>query len=121
MQMQGGLASGGGGSGEIHITVGPSAGLAPQARSRLHSIGLQLAMLDRELDASDYEALRGLDSDNPPGVRGLVDVDIARLPTYMYKEAGSGAGIRYQACCPPPKQAFHDLSFLISFIVRSAG
>ena len=100
MQMQGALASGlgagsGGGSGEIRITVGPSLGLAPQARSRLHSIGLQLAMLDRELDASDYEALRGLDSDNPPGVRGLVDVDIARLPTYVFEEAGSGAGIRY--------------------------
>ena len=75
-------------------------------------------MLDRELDASDYEALRGLDSDNPPGVRGLVDVDIARLPTYMYKEAGSGAGIR---CCCSPKQACHDSLFLVSVIVRRAA
>lgn len=32
-----------------------------------------------------YDALRALDGDNPPGVAGMSDTDISRLPVRMYK------------------------------------
>lgn len=38
---------------------------------------------------ADYDALRALDADNPPGVTALSDADISRLPVRMYKGSGS--------------------------------
>lgn len=37
------------------------------------------------LPYADYDALRALDGDNPPGVAGMSDTDISRLPVRMYK------------------------------------
>jgi E3 ubiquitin-protein ligase SDIR1 len=54
-------------------------------RARLHGLRLQLALLDREFDDLDYDALRALDADNPPGVTAMSDTDISRLPVRMYK------------------------------------
>jgi hypothetical protein len=38
---------------------------------------------------ADYDALRALDADNPPGVTAMSETDISRLPVRMYKGAGS--------------------------------
>jgi hypothetical protein len=37
----------------------------------------------------DYDALRALDVDNPPGITAMSEMDISRLPVCMYKGAGS--------------------------------
>ena len=38
---------------------------------------------------ADYDALRALDADNPPGVTAMSDTDISRLPVRTYKGSGS--------------------------------
>ncbi|XP_024396562.1 E3 ubiquitin-protein ligase SDIR1 isoform X1 [Physcomitrium patens] len=68
---------------ELRLRMIPTLSFAP--RGRLHGLRLQLALLDREFDDLDYDALRALDGDNPPGVAGMSDTDISRLPVRMYK------------------------------------
>jgi hypothetical protein len=36
---------------------------------------------------ADYDALRALDADNPPGVTAMSDTEINRLPFHTYKAA----------------------------------
>lgn len=94
MQVQGALANSlsltsasSGGPTEIRVRMGPSLTGLGGPRSRLQALGLQLAVLDRDLTESDYDILRSLDSDNPPGVEGMAHNEIERLPTYKYKRA----------------------------------
>ncbi|KAL2630535.1 hypothetical protein R1flu_015221 [Riccia fluitans] len=68
---------------ELHLRMPPS--LAFATRGRLQGLRLQLALLDREFDDLDYDALRALDGDNPPGVASMSDVEINRLPVHRYK------------------------------------
>ncbi|KAG0558479.1 hypothetical protein M758_10G029300 [Ceratodon purpureus] len=68
---------------ELRLRMPSSLTLA--TRARLHGLRLQLALLDREFDDLDYDALRALDADNPPGVTAMSDTDISRLPVRMYK------------------------------------
>ncbi|CAI5495719.1 unnamed protein product [Closterium sp. Naga37s-1] len=56
-----------------------------QLRRLQRHLGLQLALMHRELQASDYDLLRALDADNAPSVPALSDVEIARLPAFPYK------------------------------------
>ncbi|CAI5956623.1 unnamed protein product [Closterium sp. NIES-65] len=58
-------------------------------------IGSLLALMHRELQASDYDLLRALDADNTPSVPALSDVEIARLPAFPYKPK------RYVVCSLP--------------------
>lgn len=52
--------------------------LARGPRDVLHGLRLQLALLERDFDELDYDALRALDPDNPPDVRAFSEVgDVA--------------------------------------------
>ncbi|XP_042434307.1 E3 ubiquitin-protein ligase SDIR1-like isoform X1 [Zingiber officinale] len=68
---------------ELRLHVPPSIALA--TRGRLQSLRLQLALLDREFDDLDYDALRALDSDNPPDVPSMTEEEINSLPAHKYK------------------------------------
>ncbi|KAI3977941.1 hypothetical protein MKX01_032318 [Papaver californicum] len=48
----------------------------------LQGLRLQLALLDREFDALDYETLRALDSDNGSFAQSLSDEEINALPVH---------------------------------------
>jgi hypothetical protein len=48
--------------------------LARGPRDVLHGLRLQLALLERDFDELDYDALRALDPDNPPDVRAFSEV-----------------------------------------------
>ncbi|CAI5465969.1 unnamed protein product [Closterium sp. Yama58-4] len=63
-----------------------------QLRRLQQHLGLQLALMHRELQASDYELLRALDADNTPAVPALSDLEIARLPAFPYKPKRSRSG-----------------------------
>ncbi|CAI5474412.1 unnamed protein product [Closterium sp. Yama58-4] len=63
-----------------------------QLRRLQQHLGLQLALMHRELQASDYELLRALDADNTPSVPAVSDVEIARLPAFPYKPKRSRSG-----------------------------
>lgn len=68
---------------ELRLRMPPSIAFA--TRGRLQGLRLQLALLDREFDDLDYDALRALDSDNPPGVSSMSDAEINTLPVHKYK------------------------------------
>lgn len=68
---------------ELRLRMPPSIAFA--TRGRLQGLRLQLALLDREFDDLDYDALRALDGDNPPGVAALSDAEINALPLHKYK------------------------------------
>ncbi|RWW34536.1 hypothetical protein GW17_00000685, partial [Ensete ventricosum] len=84
-------ASGFLGGTELRLHVPPSIAFA--TRGRLQSLRLQLALLDREFDdlasfvyyLSDYDALRALDSDNPPDAPSMTEEEINALPVHKYK------------------------------------
>ncbi|GJP40489.1 hypothetical protein CLOM_g166 [Closterium sp. NIES-68] len=63
-----------------------------QLRRLQRHLGLQLALMHRDLQASDYELLRALDADNTPSVPALSDLEIARLPAFPYKPKRSQSG-----------------------------
>ncbi|RWW87673.1 hypothetical protein BHE74_00003477 [Ensete ventricosum] len=103
---------------ELRLHVPPSVAFA--TRGRLQSLRLQLALLDREFDdlaiislfclfciclacshlscifnLSDYDALRALDSDNPPDAPSMTEEEINALPVHYYKvqsRQGSATG-----------------------------
>ncbi|KAJ3682715.1 hypothetical protein LUZ60_012942 [Juncus effusus] len=58
------------------------------ARGRMHSLRLNLALLDREFDDLDYDALRALDSDNSPNSISMSEEEINALPVHEYSEKG---------------------------------
>eukprot|EP00250_Pteridium_aquilinum_P011055 c19809_g1_i1 orf=124-978(+) len=68
---------------EFRLRMPPSIAFA--TRGRLQGLRLQLALLDREFDDLDYDALRALDGDNPPGVASLSDTEINALPLHKHK------------------------------------
>ncbi|URE36126.1 E3 ubiquitin-protein ligase [Musa troglodytarum] len=76
-------ASGFLGGTELRLHVPPSIAFA--TRGRLQSLRLQLALLDREFDDLDYDALRALDSDNPPDAPSMTEEEINSLPVHKYK------------------------------------
>ncbi|XP_058099317.1 E3 ubiquitin-protein ligase SDIR1 isoform X2 [Magnolia sinica] len=68
---------------EFRLHMPPSIAFA--TRGRLHGLRLQLALLDREFDDLDYDALRALDSDNNPSAPSMSEEDINALPVHKYK------------------------------------
>ncbi|BBN09811.1 E3 ubiquitin-protein ligase SDIR1 [Marchantia polymorpha subsp. ruderalis] len=84
---------------ELHLRMPPSLTIA--TRGRLQGLRLQLALLDRDFDDLDYEALRALDGDNPPGVASLSEAEIGRLPVHKYK----GQPHQISEGAPSPSQA----------------
>ncbi|KAF3788162.1 E3 ubiquitin-protein ligase [Nymphaea thermarum] len=68
---------------ELRLHVPPSMSFA--TRGRLQGLRLQLALLDREFDDLDYDALRALDSDNSPGTPSMTEEEINALPVHKYK------------------------------------
>ncbi|CAN6289893.1 unnamed protein product [Urochloa humidicola] len=68
---------------ELRVHVPPTIALA--TRGRLQSLRLQLALLDREFDDLDYDALRALDADNSPHVPSMSEEEINALPVFKYK------------------------------------
>ncbi|XP_047328453.1 E3 ubiquitin-protein ligase SDIR1-like [Impatiens glandulifera] len=84
-QAQAIAASGLLGQTELRLQMPPS--IALSARGRLHGLRLQLALLDREFDELDYEALRALDSENVPTIPSMSEEEINALPVHKYKVA----------------------------------
>ncbi|XP_072997501.1 E3 ubiquitin-protein ligase SDIR1-like isoform X2 [Typha latifolia] len=82
-QAQAHAASGLLGHTELRLHVPPSISFA--TRGRLQSLRLQLALLDREFDDLDYDALRALDSDNSPCAPSMSEEEINALPVHKYK------------------------------------
>uniref|UniRef100_A0ACD5TXC8 Uncharacterized protein n=1 Tax=Avena sativa TaxID=4498 RepID=A0ACD5TXC8_AVESA len=68
---------------ELRVHVPPSIALA--TIGRLQSLRLQLALLDREFDDLDYDALRALDADNSPHAHSMSEEEINTLPVFNYK------------------------------------
>lgn len=68
---------------EFRLHVPPSIAFA--TRGRLQSLRLQLALLDREFDDLDYDALRALDGDSSPDTPSMSEEDINALPVHKYK------------------------------------
>lgn len=68
---------------ELRVHVPPS--IAVATRGRLQSLRLQLALLDREFDDLDYDALRALDADNSPRAHSMSEEEINTLPVFKYK------------------------------------
>ncbi|TVU47591.1 hypothetical protein EJB05_07197 [Eragrostis curvula] len=68
---------------ELRVHVPPTIALA--TRGRLQSLRLQLALLDREFDDLDYDALRALDVDNSPHAHSMSEEEINALPVFKYK------------------------------------
>ncbi|CAL1401973.1 unnamed protein product [Linum trigynum] len=79
---------------ELRLHMPPSIAFA--TRGRLQGLRLQLALLDREFDDLDYDALRALDSDNVPSAHSMSEEEINALPVHKYKvprsEIGSASG-----------------------------
>lgn len=71
------------GHSELRLCMPPTIAFA--TRGRLQGLRLQLTLLDCEFDDLDYEALRVLDSDNPPGVPSMTDAEINTLLVHKYK------------------------------------
>ncbi|URE10444.1 E3 ubiquitin-protein ligase [Musa troglodytarum] len=91
---------------ELRLHVPPSVAFA--TRGRLQSLRLQLALLDREFDDLDYDALRALDSDIPPDAPSMTEEEINALPVHNYKVQSrqasatsrqSGGSLPQQASC----------------------
>ncbi|CAN1231324.1 E3 ubiquitin-protein ligase SDIR1 [Linum grandiflorum] len=68
---------------ELRLHMPPSIAFA--TRGRLQGLRLQLALLDREFDDLDYDALRALDSDNVPSAHSMSEEEINALPVHKYK------------------------------------
>lgn len=71
---------------EFRLQMPPSIALA--TRGRLQGLRLQLALLDREFDDLDYEALRALDTDNVSNTPSMSEEEINALPVHKYKVTG---------------------------------
>ncbi|XP_020108002.1 E3 ubiquitin-protein ligase SDIR1 [Ananas comosus] len=81
---------------ELRLHVPPSIAFA--TRGRLQSLRLQLALLDREFDDLDYDALRALDSDNSPHSPSMTEEEINALPVHKYKgQSNRGASSTRQS------------------------
>ncbi|XP_008803095.2 E3 ubiquitin-protein ligase SDIR1-like [Phoenix dactylifera] len=68
---------------EVRLHVPPSVAFA--TGGRLQSLRLQLALLDREFDDLDYDALRELDTDNSSEAPSMSEEEINALPVHKYK------------------------------------
>ncbi|KAJ6811610.1 E3 ubiquitin-protein ligase SDIR1 isoform X1 [Iris pallida] len=68
---------------ELRLHVPQSIAFA--TRGRLQSLRLQLALLDREFDDLDYDALRALDGENTPDAPAMTEEEINALPLHRYK------------------------------------
>jgi len=85
---------------ELRVHVPPTIALA--TRGRLQSLRLQLALLDREFDDLDYDALRALDADNSPHVPSMSEEEINTLPVFKYKvQAQQGSASAQKSDGPP--------------------
>ncbi|PUZ41705.1 hypothetical protein GQ55_9G525800 [Panicum hallii var. hallii] len=85
---------------ELRVHVPPTIALA--TRGRLQSLRLQLALLDREFDDLDYDALRALDADNSPHVPSMSEEEINTLPVFKYKvQAQQGSTSTRKSDGPP--------------------
>ncbi|KAK4785148.1 hypothetical protein SAY86_001837 [Trapa natans] len=71
---------------ELRVHMPPSIAFA--TRGRLQGLRLQLALLDRELDDLDYDALRALDIENASAVPSMTEEEINALPVHKYKATG---------------------------------
>lgn len=71
------------GHSDIRLHMPPSIAFA--TRGRLQGLRLQLALLDREFDDLDYEALRELDSENAAATPSMSEEEINALPVHKYK------------------------------------
>ncbi|XP_057978932.1 E3 ubiquitin-protein ligase SDIR1-like [Malania oleifera] len=71
---------------ELRFHMPPSIALA--TRGPLQGLRLQLALLDREFDDLDYEALRALDLDNVSAAPSMSEEEINALPVHKYKVTG---------------------------------
>eukprot|EP00252_Welwitschia_mirabilis_P011926 TRINITY_DN2651_c0_g1_i1.p1 TRINITY_DN2651_c0_g1~~TRINITY_DN2651_c0_g1_i1.p1 ORF type:complete len:286 (+),score=48.92 TRINITY_DN2651_c0_g1_i1:266-1123(+) len=97
---------------ELRLRMPPSIAFA--TRGRLQGLRLQLALLDRDFDDLDYDALRALDSDNPPGVHSMSESEINALPVHKYKcqsqqpsvdgHHGEGTSMQPQNCTTPKER-----------------
>ncbi|KAJ8760348.1 hypothetical protein K2173_012586 [Erythroxylum novogranatense] len=88
------MASGLLGHTELRLHMPPSIALA--TRGRLHSLRLQLALLDREFDDLDYETLRLLDADNVPNTASMTDEEINALPVHKHNVSPLQSGSAMQ-------------------------
>ncbi|XP_078428358.1 RING/U-box superfamily protein [Wolffia australiana] len=71
------------GHSELRLQMPPSVAIA--ARGRLQGFRLQLALLDRELDDLDYDALRSLDAEDSLSIPSMTEEEINALPIHQYK------------------------------------
>ncbi|XP_021835443.1 E3 ubiquitin-protein ligase SDIR1 isoform X2 [Spinacia oleracea] len=85
-QARAAAASGLFGHTEFRLHMPSSIALA--SRGRLQGLRLQLALLDREFDDLDYEALRALDADNVSNIPSMSEEEINVLPVHKYKVTG---------------------------------
>ncbi|XP_058099315.1 E3 ubiquitin-protein ligase SDIR1 isoform X1 [Magnolia sinica] len=90
---------------EFRLHMPPSIAFA--TRGRLHGLRLQLALLDREFDDLDYDALRALDSDNNPSAPSMSEEDINALPVHKYKVQSHHA-----SPSGPPRQVRRSCSII---------
>ncbi|KAK4741756.1 hypothetical protein SAY87_025344 [Trapa incisa] len=84
------VASGLLGHTELRVHMPPPITIA--TRGRLQGLRLQLALLDREFDNLDYDALRALDSENGHAVPSMSEEEINALPIHKYKATGYQRG-----------------------------
>uniref|UniRef100_A0A1D1YHI9 RING-type E3 ubiquitin transferase n=1 Tax=Anthurium amnicola TaxID=1678845 RepID=A0A1D1YHI9_9ARAE len=68
---------------ELRLHMPPSIAFA--TRGRLQGLRLQLALLDRDFDDLDYDALRALDADNNVDAPSMTEEEINALPVHKYK------------------------------------
>ncbi|KAG0489507.1 hypothetical protein HPP92_006370 [Vanilla planifolia] len=78
---------------ELRLHVPPAIALA--TRGRLQSLRLQLALLDREFDDLDYDALRALDADSPD-LPSMSEEEINALPVHKYKGQSQKSSVSFQ-------------------------
>ncbi|XP_038723760.1 E3 ubiquitin-protein ligase SDIR1-like [Tripterygium wilfordii] len=94
---------------ELRLHMPPSIALA--TRGRLQGLRLQLALLDREFDDLDYDALRALDSDNPSTATSMSEEEINALPVHKYKVAAtesSASSLLHASSSLAPAEAKKD-------------
>ncbi|CAA6655006.1 unnamed protein product [Spirodela intermedia] len=93
--------------GHSELRLQMPASIAFAARGRLQGFRLQLALLDRELDDLDYDALRSLDVDDNTGIPSMTEEEINALPVHQYKVQPKHAysGLNNGLPLPPPQQS----------------
>ncbi|XP_008801591.1 E3 ubiquitin-protein ligase SDIR1-like [Phoenix dactylifera] len=105
-QAQAHAAAAGGLLGHTELRLHVPSSIAFATRGRLQSLRLQLALLDREFDDLDYDALRALDADNAPDAPSMSEEEINALPVHKYKaRLHKGSSSSRQSDGSSPQQA----------------